>query len=205
MAESLEDIALPAPSVHGETSLEQLLQRRRSVRDFEAVPLNVAHVGQLLWAAQGITSPQGQRTTPSARALYPLELYLVAGSVNALAPGLYLYEPEHHRLVGITGGDRRESLAKAAFRQSWIADAGAIIAFTGVLSRTSRKYGRRAERYVHIEVGHAAENLFLQAEALGLGTVPIGAFDDDEVADVLQLPDETRAYLLMPVGFVGAP
>ena len=205
MAGALEHIALPSPSVSGETSLEQLLQQRRSVRDFKAVPLSLAHVGQLLWAAQGISNPRGLRTAPSAGALYPLELYLVAGSVNGLTPGLYHYEPEHHRLAMTAGGDWRQALANAALGQSWMANATAVIAFTGILERTSRKYGARAERYVHIEVGHAAENLFLQAESLGLGTVPVGAFDDDRVAEVLQLPATITPYLLMPVGYADAP
>jgi SagB-type dehydrogenase family enzyme len=203
MADSVKYIPLPAPSAGGDRSLEQLLEQRRSVRDFIAAPLSLREAGQLLWAAQGISDPHGLRTAPSAGALYPLELYLVAGAVDDLSPGLYHYEPEGHRLVQTAGGDRRGPLAKAALGQSWLADAAAVVAFAGILERTSRKYGARAERYVHIEVGHAAENLFLQAQALGLGTVVVGAFDDDAVAEVLQLPAATRPYLLMPVGHPG--
>lgn len=205
LAESLESVPLPAPSVDGHRSLEQLLARRRSVREFSDESLSAAEVGQLLWAAQGISDPEGLRTAPSAGALYPLEVYLIAGAINGLPSGQYHYKPVGHRLVKIASGDRREVLARAAFGQSWLADAAAIIAFTGMPERTRRKYGARAERYVHIEIGHAAENLFLQAEALDLGTVVVGAFDDEQVTQVLQLPAATRPYLLMPVGRSAAP
>ena len=205
MAETLESFPLPEPRTDGQQSLEQLLAKRRSVRDFADVSMSLLEVGQLLWAAQGISDPQGRRTAPSAGALYPLELYLVVGEVNGLATGLYQYEPEGHRIVKIASGDRRDVLARAALSQGWLADASALIVFAGVLERTSRKYGTRAERYVHIEVGHAAENMFLQAEALGLGTVVVGAFDDNEVIEVLQLPAGTRPYLLMPIGLHGSP
>ena len=200
LAQSLEAVPLPAPSVDGRRAVEQLLAQRRSVRDFSDASLSASEVGQLLWAAQGINDPEGLRTAPSAGALYPLEVYLIAGAVKGLPSGLYRYKPVGHRLVKIASGDRREVLARAAFGQSWLADAAAIIAFTAIPERTRNKYGVRAERYVHIEIGHAAENLFLQAEALDLGTVVVGAFDDDEVTEVLQLPATTHPYLLMPVG-----
>ena len=200
LAQSLEFVSLPAPSVEGDRSVEQVLAQRRSVRDFSDTFLSASEVGQLLWAAQGTNNPEGLRTAPSAGALYPLEVYLIAGAVNGLPSGLYRYKPVGHRLEKIASGDRREVLTRAAFGQSWMADAAAIIAFTGVPERTRQKYGARAERYVHIEIGHAAENLFLQAEALDLGTVVVGAFDDVKVTEVLQLPAATRPYLLMPVG-----
>lgn len=193
-------VGLPPPAVTGTHSLEQLLNRRRSLREFAATPLTLAQIGQLLWAAQGITARGGLRTAPSAGALYPLRLYLVAGSVEGLAPGIYRYDPHGHRLVLGEPGDRRRALAGAALRQEWIAAAPVIVVFAAVPARTAAKYGGRAGRYVDIEAGHAAENLFLQAEDLGLGTVIVGAFDDDRLARTLVLPHGTVPLLLMPMG-----
>lgn len=195
-----QNIALPEIVISGEKSLSKLLQQRRSVREYQAVSLSLAEIGQLLWAAQGITHPQGLRTAPSAGALYPLELYVVIGQVEGLAAGTYHYNPYEHQLSMISAGDQRKALAQAALGQSWIGDAAAVVVFTAVYKRTTRKYGRRGERYVHIEVGHAAENMFLQAEALGLGTVDVGAFEDKDVAELLQIPADAEPLIVMPVG-----
>ena len=200
MAQPGENVVLPEPSVAGSTSLEQLLAQRRSIRDFPSSALELAEIGQLLWAAQGITHPQGFRTAPSAGALYPLELYVVAGRIEGLAQGVYHYDPEAHQLKRTGEGDLRDALTRAAFSQNWMKSASAVIVFTADYARTARKYGKRAERYVHIEAGHAAENLFLQAESIGLATVIVGAFDDDEVARVLRLPADIEPLLLMPLG-----
>ncbi len=192
-------ITLPEPVISGETPLETLLQRRRSVREYRKAALDLASVGQLLWAAQGITDPEGLRTAPSAGALYPLELYVVAGHVEGLPPGVYHYHPDRHRLQQTRSGDRRDRLALAAHGQSWVSQAAAVVVIAAVYERTTRKYGDRGIRYVHVEVGHAAQNLFLQAEALGLGAVVVGAFEDDAVAGVLDLPGEAKPLLLFPV------
>lgn len=191
---------LPPPTFNGTHSLPQLLQQRRSQREFAPTPLALAQVGQLLWAAQGITAAGKFRTAPSSGALYPLELYVVAGAVAGLPAGIYHYQPHGHRLLPIRSGDRRHALAAAAARQTWIATAPAIIVFGAVPARTAAKYGGRANRYVHIEAGHAAQNLFLQAGDLGLGAAEVGAFDDREIARILQLPRDTMPLLLMPVG-----
>ena len=200
MAQPNENVALPEPSVTGSTSLEQLLVQRRSIRDYQTTALELAEIGQLLWAAQGITHLQGLRTAPSAGALYPLELYVVAGHIEGLAQGLYHYEPGYHRLMKTSDGDLREALARAALSQGWIKHASAVIVFTADYKRTTRKYGKRGKRYVHMEAGHAAQNLFLQSESLDLATVVVGAFNDDEVTRVLRLPAKTQPLLLMPVG-----
>lgn len=200
MSAAESHVDLPPPRLSGETDLERLLAGRRSVRAFAPTSLSLDELGQLLWAAQGVTDPQGLRTAPSAGALYPLELYVIAGAVDGLGEAVYHYVPEHHRLEKVAAGDRRRSLAAAALSQSWVEDAAAVIAFTAVVERTARKYGRRARRYVDIEAGHAAQNLFLQAEALGLGTVVVGAFDDQAVAGVLELPRDRAPLSLMPVG-----
>lgn len=200
MAHADQNIALPEPAATGSNSLEQLIAQRRSVRDFQNTTLALADIGQLLWSAQGITDTRDLRAAPSAGALYPLELYVVAGRVEGLAQGVYHYDTVSHRLVKTAQGDVRAALTQAALSQDWMQDAAAVVVFTADYARTMRKYGNRGRRYVHIETGHAAENLFLQAESLGLATVVVGAFHDDEVARVLRLPDELKPLLLMPVG-----
>lgn len=200
MAQPSENVALPEPAMTGSTSLEQLLAQRRSVRDYQTTALELTELGQLLWAAQGITHDQGLRTAPSAGALYPLELYVVTGRIEGLVQGAYHYDPGHHQLIKTSDGDLRDALAGAALSQGWIKSAATIIVFTADYERTTRKYGKRGKRYVHIEAGHAAQNLFLQSESLGLATVVVGAFNDDEVARVLRLPADRQPLLLMPVG-----
>ena len=200
MAQTGETIALPKPSVSGSSAIEQLLVQRRSTRDYQNAALKLDEIGQLLWAAQGITHSQGLRTAPSAGALYPLELYVVANRVDGLKKGVYHYDPGSHQLLNTNVDDVQDSLCRAALSQECIQEAPAVVVFTAIYERTTKKYGKRGIRYVHIEVGHAAQNLFLQAESLGLGTVDIGAFNDDKVSRLLQLPTDTQPLLLMPVG-----
>lgn len=186
---------LPPPSLAGAHSLEELLTERRSVRQFDHQPLTRAELGQLLWAAQGITHEAGLRTAPSAGALYPLEVYV------ATEEGLFHYLPQGHRLQHLGRTDSRENLYRAALRQEAVRQAPAVFVLTAVYARTAQKYGReRTPRYVHLEAGHAAQNLLLQAVALGLGAVPVGAFDDAQVQEVLGLPAEHEPLYLIPVG-----
>jgi SagB-type dehydrogenase family enzyme len=193
-------IRLPKAEANLAHPLGLLLSRRRSVRDFTAQPLTLAQVACLLWAAQGITDPRGLRTAPSAGALYPLELYLVAGAVTGLEPGGYRYLPRDGSMERVLAGDQRPALAAAALGQSWLADAAVTLVFTARYGRTTRKYGQRGFQYVHIEAGHAAQNALLTAVALNLAAAVGGAGDDDRVASVLGLPrGETPLYLL-PVG-----
>lgn len=200
MAEPNEQIKLPKPELTGKQSVELLLQQRRSVRSYKKSALNLTEVGQLLWSAQGVSGAQGLRTAPSAGALYPLKLFVVVGDVNELSSGIYQYNPEEHSLLKTANGDLRKSLQKAALNQSCIVDAAIIFVFTANYQRTTWKYGDRGVRYVHMEVGHAGQNLFLQAEAMHLGTVVVGAFDDDEVREVLNLDSDLQPLSLMPVG-----
>ncbi len=191
---------LPKPQLGGEVSVEAALQQRRSVRQYADGALELARVSQLLWAAQGVTHPDGYRTAPSAGALYPLELYLVAGEVADLPAGVYRYRPRDHDLVPVAPDDVRQPLAAAALRQAWIADAPAVLVIAGVRERTARKYGARAERYVHMEVGHAAQNVYLQAEADGLATAMVGAFDGPRLQEVLGLPADHEPLAVLPLG-----
>jgi SagB-type dehydrogenase family enzyme len=200
MASGDGGVALPQPNLEGEVPVERALAQRRSVREFAPEPLSLPAVSQLLWAAQGITDRAGLRTAPSAGALYPLEVYLVAGVVTGIAPGVYRYEPHRHRLVRGTAGDPRAAVARAALGQDWVAEAPAILVLAAVYERTARKYGDRAARYVHMEVGHAAQNVYLQAGALGLGTTMVGAFRDEALARALGLRGDVKPLGILPVG-----
>jgi SagB-type dehydrogenase family enzyme len=191
---------LPAPRLESPVSLEKALHDRRSLREFSQDPLMLDQVSQLLWSAQGITHPDGFRAAPSAGALYPLEVYLVAGNVRNLSAGLYHYRPATHDLERSAGGDFREALSQSALGQESVRGAAAVLVLTAVYERTTGKYGERGERYVNFEIGHAAQNILLQAVALGLGGVPVGSFDDASVQQLLSLPHEEHPRYLIPIG-----
>jgi len=195
-----EIIRLPEPTYDSKISIEKALLKRRSVRDYKDEPLTLAEVAQLLWAAQGVTDPRNFRTAPSAGALYPLELYVVAGNVKNLPNGIYRYKPHSHELLRVAQGDKRTELCHAALGQSSVKDAAAVIVFSGVYERTTDKYGARGIQYVHIEIGHSAQNVYLQAVSLNLGTVVIGAFHDNEVKRILSMPAREQPFCIMPVG-----
>lgn len=192
-----EIIRLPAPKTDGATSVEKALRERRSIREFKRQPLSITEISQLLWAAQGITGSGGVRTAPSAGALYPLELYLVAGNVEGLTEGVYKYLPDGHELIRAVEGDKRIELSRAALGQSSVRDAAAVLLLTAVYEKITARYGERGIRYVHIEIGHVGQNVCLQAAALKLGAVVIGAFDDSQVKRIANLmPKEEPLYLI---------
>ncbi len=199
--QKMTTIMLPPPRTEGTVPVETALAQRRSVRAFAPRPLALSQLGQILWAAQGITGSRWPlRTAPSAGALFPLEIVVVAGRVSELAAGIYRYRPADHALAAVTPGDHRESLARAALGQGWMAQAPVVVAITGVVARTAAKYGSRAERYMFMEAGHAAQNIYLQAQADGLGTTAVGAFRDKAVRDLLGLPEGEMPLYLMPLG-----
>jgi SagB-type dehydrogenase family enzyme len=193
---------LPAPKMSGTVSVEEAVANRRSVREFTTTPLELSEISQLLWAAQGLTDPSGLRTAPSAGALYPLEIYVACGNVTGLEGGVYHYLPQSHALDRVIGRDVRGDLYESALRQSSVREAAAVIIIAADYNRTTRKYGERGIRYVHMEAGHASENIYLQAYTLGIGTVSIGAFDDSGVASVLGLPQNQTPLYLMPIGHI---
>lgn len=196
-------VPLPDPVFESKLgmSLERAILERRSVREYSSGPLTLEEMGQLLWAAQGITEPErGFRAAPSAGATYPLEIYLIAGQVEGLSPGVYRYRPHTHDLELISEGDRRQELFNAALQQTPVREAAINLVFSAVYQRTTQRYGERGIKYVHMEVGHAAQNVYLQVVSLGLGTVVIGAFDDQTVQRVLNLPLEEVPLYIMPVG-----
>ncbi|MFW5741339.1 MAG: SagB/ThcOx family dehydrogenase [Myxococcota bacterium] len=190
-----EDLrALPRIGSPQDVALETALFERRSIRRYTDEALSDAQLSRLLWAAQGVTSATGNRTAPSAGALYPLE-------VHVLAPdGVFRYEPRSHALEQLSGEDRRDEMAEAAVGQSWVADGAAVVVIGAVVARTASKYGDRAERYAHLEAGAAAQNLLLEVVALELGATFVGAFHDDQVVDVAQLPQGTVPLAVIPVG-----
>lgn len=195
-----EVIKLPDATHQSDISVEETLAKRRSIRRYRKDPITLAEASQLLWAAQGITDPKGYRTAPSAGALYPLEVYLFAGAVDGLDAGIYKYRPHQHDLVKITDGDRRRELREASLRQKSIEQAAVTIAFTAVYERTMVKYFQRGIRYADMEAGHAAQNVCLQAISLGLGSLTIGAFRDDEVKQVLGCGANEQPIYLIAVG-----
>ena len=197
--QSVREIQLPAPVTAGRMSLEQTILNRRSQRSFIKRDLDLAQTGQLLWAAQGITarkSGYALRSAPSAGALYPMEIYLLS------AGGVFHYLPAGHKLEPLLHSDLRGSLAEAALGQECVAQAALSIVICAVYGRITGRYGQRGIRYTHIEAGHIAENIHLQAVALGLGSVPIGAFDDRQVKQILSLPEEQEPLYIIPVGYV---
>ena len=202
---------LPSPETEGSMSLEEALESRRSRRNFQDKELSAEQLSQILWAAYGITDPEsdnpslrgGRRTAPSAGALYPLEIYVVVGNVTGIQAGVYKYVSEGHKIIRTIDNDIREDLSAASLDQAMIRDAPVIVLYCAVFSRIADRYGERGrERYAYIEIGHSAQNIYLQAEALGLGTCAIGAFTDSSVIDLLGLPDEEVPLYLMPVGFI---
>lgn len=185
---------LPRPRHDGPYSLERAIRGRRSIREFGPEPLAETEISQLLWATQGVTGEQGYRAAPSAGALYPLEVYVLT------VAGLDHHQVAEHSLRRVAEGDYRADLRAVSFDQACITSAPAVFVFTAVYERTCREYGSRGRMYVHMDVGHAAQNLLLQAEALGLAGVPVAAFDPAEVSRILSLPQGEDPVYLVPIG-----
>jgi SagB-type dehydrogenase family enzyme len=196
-------INLPEPNTEGDISLEEAIARRKSVRRFSPQPLSLSQLSQLLWAADGLRNPSSRyRTVPSAGATYPLEIFVVCGwnGVEGLNAGVYRYDIPGHSLSLHVDGDARGELAAAALDQEFLLQAPVTVVVCAEYERTSLRYGGRAERYINFEVGHTGQNIYLQAAALGLGTVAVGAFYDEEVAKTLRLDSQFRPLYIMPIG-----
>ncbi|MFO7873989.1 MAG: SagB/ThcOx family dehydrogenase [Bacteroidales bacterium] len=193
-------ITLPEPIRDSGVSVEEALRLRRSIRSYKDEPLTLEEVSQLLWSAQGVTNERGFRTAPSAGATFPLEMFLVVNDTEDLEQGIYHYHPDEHQLELLRKEDVSSPLYRACLSQSMVRDGGAVLVFAAVFERTTDRYGERGERYVYNEIGHASQNVHLQAAALDLGTVVIGAYRDEEVESILELGDQYRVLYLMPVG-----
>jgi len=195
---------LPKPTYDGKVSVEKAIKHRRTIRSYKAKALHLEDFSQILFAAQGITDNGGfKRAAPSGGALYPLDVYAVVGKgcVDGLEPAVYHYLPSGHRLETISNGDRRGLVAQAALHQMWMAQAPVNFVITAEYARICSKYGQRGVRYAIIEAGHVGQNIFLQAEALGLRSGIVGAFNDREVTKVMEIPSEHEPLLIMPVGY----
>jgi SagB-type dehydrogenase family enzyme len=193
---SLQPTKLPSVDPLAGISLLSVMRARRSVRDYRDGDLTWAQIGQLAWAAQGVTDHAASlRTAPSAGVLFPLELDMAAGD------GVYRYQPQVHAVLKRSAVDIRTELARAAYGQSWLTNASCIFVIAALLHRIEPTYGIRAERYVNLEAGHAAQNLLLMAAGLGLGATPVGAFNDDEVVRVVGLDAHEQPIYLIPVGW----
>ena len=190
-------IKLPAPKEKGTVSLEETIKKRRSERMLLGKELSLQEISQLLWSCQGITKKNiGFRAAPSAGATYPLEIYLVNQD------GLFHYIPRTHSIKRLEERDLRKGLSQACLGQGFVEDASIDIVICADFKRTTGRYGKRGENYVYIEVGHAAENVHLQAVALGLGSVPVGAFSDEAIKKLLSLPQELVPIYVIPVGYI---
>ena len=191
-------IKLKSPSFKSSVSVEEALKARRSIRDFPDDPLTLDEISQLLWAGQGLTNKRGYRTNPSAGATFPIELYLAAHNVTGLEPGLYHYSPHKETLTLVKEGSLRDQLTVSALNQGFVQKSAAVIIISAVFQRTADKYRERAVRYVHMEVGSIYQSIHLQAETLGLGTVVVGAFNDDTLKKLLGI--EEVPLIIMPIG-----
>lgn len=196
-------LLLPTPKLQGPISLEEAIYGRRSIRRFKNQPLSLGEVGQLLWAAGGKTIDGltgATRSYPSAGGIYPLTIYLAAGNVTGLSPGLYRYNWKSHSLTLLKSGDIRSQLTRAARGQQSISSAPISIIISGEMERGVAHYGPRAETlYIPMDTGHAGQNVSLQAQALDLGSVIVGAFNDEAVKTLPGLKGETPLCII-PVG-----
>lgn len=196
-------LMLPPPRLKGTMSVEEAVHRRRSKRDYSDEPITIEELSQLMYSAQGISEPLNRfRTAPSAGGTYPLEIYVVVkeGGCKGLGAGTYRYDPLQHALERSSEADIHEELTAASLDQRWVRDAAINIVVAAVYERTTGYYGERGVRYVHMEVGHVGQNIYLQAESLGLGTVVIGAFHDDRIQKMLNLAENFKPLYVVPVG-----
>lgn len=193
-------IALPKPKVKGFISVEEVLDKRRSIRQFLKTPLNIYELSQILWAAYGTNTKDGKKTTPSAGATYPLEIYIVAKNFEDLKEGLYKYISENHSLKVLKEGDFLNQLAETTYQPEMCKNAAALLVITSVNERTTSVYGQRGMRYIYMEAGHSAQNISLQGVALGIGSVLVGAFDDSKVSNALSLKRGEMPLYIIPIG-----
>jgi SagB-type dehydrogenase family enzyme len=195
---------LPKPRLKGEVSVEQAIKHRRTIRSYLSKSLTLGHLSQIFWAGQGITGDRGyKRSAPSGGALYPMDIYAIVGDngVKGLKAAIYHYDPHKHAALLITEGDFRKDVARSSLSQMWMAEAHLNLVITSEYSRITSNYGTRGERYAMIEAGHIAQNIFLQAEALGLRAGIVGAFDDEDVNRIMKINRSHEPLLILPVGY----
>lgn len=197
-AAAIKEINLPQPKINGKVSLEETIQNRRSVRAYTAREISKDQLSQILWSAQGITDRDFDfRAAPSAGAIYPLTIYV------ARKDGVFIYDPIKNKLIEHLNEDMRPSILRASLGQAAIGQAPVSIIITANRARTNEKFGARTFRYICLEAGHVAENIHLQAVALGLSSIPVGSFWDDVVAKVLKIPYNEEPLYIIPIGYQG--
>lgn len=200
-SENMTVITLPDPVTDGDTSIEKSLLERRSIREYSDTPLSIDEIGQLAWAAQGITDDLREfRTAPSAGATFPIEISFILTNVADTDDGVYRYDNRRHSLEKIIDKDLRRDVYRAALMQDPVVEAPVVMIISGVPERTEQRYGDRARRYMYMEAGHVAQNVYLQGVALEIGTVVIGAFDDRRVGEVMQFGEGEHPLYIMPLG-----
>ena len=189
------EIQLPEPIIDSNTSIEKCIITRESIRKFEESKIELEKLSNLFWAAQG--KKGSKRCVPSAGATYPLDVYgLIKGK------GLFLYHLQDHKLILKSAKEQMcQEIAKAAWDQTFICEAYLNIIICADFTRTTKSYGERGVRYVLMEVGHCAQNIHLEAVALGLASVPIGAFKDNLVKKIMELPDNIDPLYIVPIGY----
>ncbi len=197
-------ITLPKPTHEGTASVEEAISRRKSVRQYSSRAITTEEISQILWSAQG-TGVDGTtgatRAAPSAGATYPVEVFVVTGEPGEdeeIPAGIYHFDPKNHALLPVVKGDKRDALSQAALGQGFVAQAPVSIVLTVEYKRTTNRYGERGHRYVHMEIGHITQNIHLQAVALGLDSVAVGAFDDKNVTAILSTTYEP--LMIIPIG-----
>jgi SagB-type dehydrogenase family enzyme len=199
-------IDLPRPEPGRNISLDEVLRRRTSVRDYSDEPISLAHLSYLLWASTGIQRIEMGyefRTAPSAGALYPIDTYVVANNVLDLEQGLYHYAIRAHGLEELRLGDLRLDTAKAALGQGICYDAAAVLVWTAVFERSKWKYEQRGYRYIFMDAGHIAQNLYLAATSQALGVCTVGALFDDELNALLGVDGVQESAIYMAA--IGRP
>ncbi|MFQ5962804.1 MAG: SagB/ThcOx family dehydrogenase [Candidatus Scalinduaceae bacterium] len=192
-------IELPKPEYRG-TSVEEAIEKRRSVRNYSKKPITISQLSQLLFSAQGITGKiygQPLRTAPSAGALYPFEIYVIANNVEGLPQGIYHYAVLNHALELVKSGDFRKEVTSAGLKQEMLGDADVTFVLSAIFNRVRHKYGERGFRYVYIEAGHISQNIYLQATSLGLGSVSVGAFLDNELNQLIDVDGKKEAVIYL--------
>lgn len=195
---------LPRPKTGGKLSFEEVVKNRRSIRNFSPRSVSLQHISQILWAAQGTTVEDGSgRACPSAGALYPVEMYVEVREVKELERGIYHYDVFQHSLEPVRRGDYSQNLTEACLTQLFVGQAPVVFIIGVEYSRVTWKYGERGVRYVNVEVGHCGQNICLQATALGLASVPVGAFWDRQVQEAMCMPQDIEPVYVIPVGYSG--
>lgn len=195
-----DTINLNSVSVKGHLSVEEVLAKRRSVRKYSSSALYIKQISQLLWAAYGITNEEGNRTAPSAGALYPIKIYLVSHHIAGVASGIYEYLPQPHQLIKFKDGDYKKDMYYACLEQNMFLEAAAVIVYSVNYKKVAARYGNRATRYADMDVAHSSQNVYLQAEALGIGTCAVGAFEDDKMQQIIGCDSNYKVIYLMPLG-----